>query len=275
MTWTPPVKALEWDILALEAMVDMEALGGAMEVWAWVTEVSGGVSEALEEATEDLVDMEDLEVLVDLDLHLMVLECPPMASEEDMEELAHTVMVVQVPFTGCQDLVGRVVIMHLLQPMVVSLLPMVPKNLLMALNHLLMVLSHLHMAANLLLMVHLVHKLNHNQAMVLVRGQPMMQLLRLMHLLPTAFLLAMGGNLLLMELRNLLMVLSHLLMVPNLLHTAPNLLHIVLSHLCMEVLSSNLSSSLLLYLRLDKLDQCNLCKLCSSSTRLVSLNVDA
>merc|ERR1719234_2458733 len=118
--------------------------------------------------------------------------------------------------------------------------------------------------------------------MVLVQGQPMMQLLQLMHLLPTAFLLAMGVNLLLMELRNLHMVLSHLLMVlshlhmvPNLLHTAPNLLHIVLSHLCMEVLSSNLSSSLLLYLRPDKLDQCNMCKLCSSSTRLVSLNVDA
>merc|ERR1719180_105251 len=122
------------------------------------------------------------------------------------------------------------------------------------------------MARNLLPMMHLV--LNHNQATVLVQGQPMMQLLQLMHLLPTAFLLAMGVNL-------LLMVLSNLHMVPNLLHTAPNLLHIVLSHLCMEVLSSNLSSSLLLYLRLDKLDQCNLCKLCSLSTRLVSLNVDA
>merc|ERR1719489_236680 len=78
----------------------------------------------------------------------------------------------------------------------------------------------------------MVHKLNHNQAMVLVQGQPMMQLLRLMHLLPTAFLLAMGGNLLLMELRNLHMVLNHLLMVLshlhmalNLLHMAPNLLH--------------------------------------------------
>merc|ERR1719180_328880 len=250
MTWTPPVKALEWDILAMEV----------------------------------LVDMEDLEVLVDLELHLMVLECPPMASEEDMGELAHTAMVVQAPFMGCQDLEGRVVIMHLLQPMVVSLLPMVPKNLLMALNHLLMVLSHLHMAPNLLLMVHLVHKLNHNQAMVLVQGQPMMQLLRLMHLLPTAFLLAMGGNLLLMELRNLLMVLNHLLMVLSHLHMALNLLHMAhnLLHMAhnlalssnLEVLSSNLSSSLLLYLRLDQLDQCNLCKIRSSSTRLVSLNVD-
>merc|ERR1719352_1693058 len=160
MTWTPPVKALEWDILALEAMADMEASGGAMEVWAWVTEVSGGVSEALEEATEDLVDMEDLEVLVDLDLHLMVLECPPMGSEEDMEELAHTAMVVQVPFTGCQDLEGRVVIMHLLQPMVVSLLLMVLRNLHMVPNLLLMAPNLLLMALNLLLMMHLLHKLN-------------------------------------------------------------------------------------------------------------------
>merc|ERR1719234_609676 len=155
MTWTPPVKALEWDILALEAMADMEASEGAMEVWAWVMEVSGGVSEAMEEATADLVDMEDLEVTVDLDLHLTVLECPLMALEEDMEELAHTAMEVQVPFMGCQDTVGKGDIMHLLQPMVGSLL--------------------------LLL-------LNHNQAMVLVQGQPMMQLLQLMHLLPTAFL---------------------------------------------------------------------------------------
>merc|ERR1719234_96025 len=83
-------------------------------------------------------------------------------------------------------------------------------------------------------MMHLV--LNHNQAMVLVQDQPMMQLLPLMHLLPTAFLLAMGVNL--------------LLMVHNL-ELSSNL----------EVLSSHLSSSLLLYLRLDQLDQCNLCKL--------------
>merc|ERR1719376_816467 len=120
----------------------------------------------------------------------------------------------------------------------------------------------------------MVHKLNHNQAMVMVQGQPMMQLLRLMHLLPTAFLLAMGGNLLLMELRNLHMVLSHLHMALNLLHMAPNLLHmahnLVLSS-NLEVLSSNLSSSLLLYLRLDQLDQCNLCKPRSSinSTSLI------
>merc|ERR1719234_631380 len=216
MTWTPPVKALEWDILALEAMADMEASEGAMEVWAWVMEVSGGVSEAMEEATADLVDMEDLEVTVDLDLHLMVLECPLMALEEDMEELAHTAMVVQVPFTGCQDSEGKGDIMHILQPMVGSLL--------------LMVLSHLHMAPNLLLMMHLV--LNHNQAMVLVQDQPMMQLLQLMHLLPTVFLLAMVVSLLLMELRNL-----H--MAPNILELSNNL-----------ELSSNLSSSLLLYLRL-------------------------
>merc|ERR1712192_137539 len=127
---------------------------------------------------------------------------------------------------------GRVVIMHLLQPMVVSLLPMVPK-------------------------------INHNQAMVLVQGQPMMQLLRLMHLLPTAFLLAMGGNL-------LHMAFNLLHMAHNLLHMAHNLLHMAHN----LVLSSNLSSSLLLYLRLDQLDQCNLCKPRSSSTRLVSLNVD-
>merc|ERR1719234_1606519 len=179
MTWTPPVKALEWDILALEAMAVMEAL---------------------EEATEDLVDMEDLEVSVDLDLHLTVLECPLMALEEDMEELAHTAMVVQVPFTGCQDSEGRGDTMHLLQPMVGSLLLMVLRNLCMALS--------------LLLMMHLLHKL---------RCHP-------------------------------LMVLSHLHMAPNLLHMAPNLLHMAHN---LEV-SSNLSSSLLLYLRLDQLDQCNL-----------------
>merc|ERR1719234_537358 len=252
MTWTPPVKALEWDILALEAMADMEASGGAMEVWAWVMEVSGGVSEAMEEATADLVDMEDLEVTVDLDLHLMVLECPLMALEEDMEELAHTAMVVQVPFTGCQDSEGKGDIMHILQPMVGSLLLMVLSHLHMAPNLLLM-------APNLLLMMHLV--LNHNQAMVLVQDQPMMQLLQLMHLLPTVFLLAMVVSLLHMVLNllhtvpNLLhMVLNLLLMVLNLLHMAPNILELSNN---LE-LSSNLSSSLLLYLRLDQLDQCNL-----------------
>merc|ERR1719234_3055533 len=120
MTWTLPVMALEWDTLALEAMVDMEASEGAMDVWAWVMEVleaSEGVLEGMEEATEVLVDME---VLVDLDLHFMVLECPLMASEEDMEELAHTAMVVQAPFLGCQDLEGRGDIMLKLQPMVLS-----------------------------------------------------------------------------------------------------------------------------------------------------------
>merc|ERR1719234_363477 len=151
-----------------------------MEVWAWVLE-------ALEEATEDLGDMEDLEVSVDLGLHLTGLECPLMALEEDMEELAHTAMVVQVPFTGCQDSEGRGDTMHLLQPMVGSLL--------------LMELRNLHMAPNLL------------------------------H-----------------------MVLSHLCMALSLLHMAPNLLHMAHN---LEV-SSNLSSSLLLYLRLDQLDQCNL-----------------
>merc|ERR550517_1344769 len=179
MTLTPQVEALEWDILALEAMVVMEDLAEVMEDSAWVMEVSGGVTEAMEGAMEDLVDMEDLEVLVDLDLHPTDLECPLMASEEDMGELAHTAMVVQVPFMGCQDSEGRGDITHLLQLMVGNLLLMVLKNLLMALNllmvpnHLLMVLSHLHMVLNLLLMMHLLHKLNPNQAMVPVQGQPM------------------------------------------------------------------------------------------------------
>merc|ERR1712192_361936 len=137
------------------------------------------------------------------------LECPLMALEEDMEELAHTAMVVQVPFTGCQDSEGRGDIMILLQPMVGRLLHMVPNLLLMALNLLLM-------ALNLLLMMHLLHKLNLNQAMVLVQGQPMTHLLQHMHLLPTAFLLAM-------VLSHPLMVLSHLHMAPNLLHMAHNL----------------------------------------------------
>merc|ERR1712181_63421 len=202
---------------------------------------------------------EDLEVTVDLDLHLTVLECPLMALEEDMEELAHTAMVVQVPFTGCQDSEGRVDIMLLLQPMVGSLLLMVLRNLHMVPNLLLMALNLLLMALNLLLMMHLLHKLNLNQAMVLVQGQPMMHLLQHMHLLPTAFLLAMVVSLLLMELMSLHMVLSHPLMVLSHLHMAPNLLHMahnleVSSNL--EVLSSNLP----LYLRLYQLDQCNLCK---------------
>merc|ERR1711887_135854 len=100
MILTRQVEALEWDILALEAMVVMEDLAEVMEDL-------GGVIEAMEGAMEDLVDMEDLEVLGDLDLHLMVLECTLMASEQDMGELAHTAMVVQVPFMGCQDLEVR------------------------------------------------------------------------------------------------------------------------------------------------------------------------
>merc|ERR1719234_2721036 len=106
-----------------------------------------------------------------------------------MEELAHTAMVVQVPFTGCQDSEGKGDIMHLLQPMVGSLLLMVLSHLHMAPNLLHMAPNLLLMAPKLLLMMHLL--LNHNQAMVLVPGQRMMQLLRLMRLLPTAFLLAM------------------------------------------------------------------------------------
>merc|ERR1719193_792580 len=123
-----------------------------MEDSAWVMEVLGGVTEALEVMVvmEDLVDMEDMEVLEDLDLHLMVLECHLMASEEDMGELAHTATVVQVPFMGCQDLEVRGDITHLLQLMVVNLLLMVLKNLLT-------VLSHLHTALNLLPMMHLLH----------------------------------------------------------------------------------------------------------------------
>merc|ERR1719234_447224 len=203
--------------------------------------------------------MEDLEISVDLDLHLTVLECPLMALEEDMEELAHTTMVVQVPFTGCQDSEGRGDIMHLLQLMVGKLLLMELRNLHMAPNLLLIALSHLCMALNLLHMMHLLH--NHNQAMVLVQGQPMMQLLQLMHLLPTAFLLAMVVSLLLMELMSLHMVLSHPLMVLSHLHMAPNLLHMAhhLLHMAHNLeVSSNLSSSLLLYMRLDQLDQCSL-----------------
>merc|ERR1712192_289427 len=146
---------------------------------------------------------------------------------------------------GCQDSEGRVDIMLLLQLMVGRNLHMVPNLLLMALNLLLM-------ALNLLLMMHLLHKLNLNQAMVLVQGQPMMHLLQHIHLLPTAFLLAMVVSLLLMELMSLHMVLSHLHMAPNLLHMAHNLE--VSSNL--EVLSSNLP----LYLRLYQLDRCNLCK---------------
>merc|ERR1719239_703955 len=192
MTLTPQVEALEWDILALEGLEAMVV----MEDLAWVMEVLGGVTEAMEEAMEDLVDMEDMEVLE-------VLECHLMASEEDMGELAHTATVVQVLFMGCPDLEVRGDITHLLQLMVDNLMLMVLKNLLMALNllmvpnHLLMVLSHLHTALNLLLMMHLLHKLNPTQPMVLVQGQPMMQLLLLMLLLPTAFLLVMVVSLLL------------------------------------------------------------------------------
>merc|ERR1719209_2522155 len=149
MILTPQVEALKWDILALEVMVVMEDLAEVMEDTAWVMEVSGGVTEALEGAMEDLVDMEDLEVLGDFNLHFMVLECLLMASEVDMGELAHTAMVVQVPFMGCQDLEVRGDITHLLQFMVGRLLLMVLKNLLMALN-LLMVPNHLHMVLNLL-----------------------------------------------------------------------------------------------------------------------------
>merc|ERR1712055_698143 len=112
-------------------------------------EVSGGVTEAMEGAMEYLVDME---VLEDWELHLMVLECPLMASEEDMGELAHTAKVVQVPFMGCQDLEGRGDITHLLQLMVGNLLLMV---------------------LNLLLMMYLLPKLNLTQPMQPVQGQPM------------------------------------------------------------------------------------------------------
>merc|ERR1711970_648856 len=132
-----------------------------MEDLAWVMEVLGGVIEAM----EHLVDMEDLGVL---GVHLMVLECPLMALEEDMGELAHIAMVVQVLFMGCQDLEVRGDITHLLQLMVGNLLLMVLKNLFMVLN-LPMVLNHLPM-------MYLLLKLNPNQAMVLAQDQPMMQL---------------------------------------------------------------------------------------------------
>merc|ERR1719285_1551547 len=220
MILTPQVEALEWDILALEAMVVMEDLA---------------------------VDMEDLEVLGDLDLHLMVLECRLMASEEDMGELAHTAMVVQVLFMGCQDLVVRGDITHLL-------LLMVLKNLLMVPNHLLMVLSYPRTVLNLLMVMHLLHKLNPNQAMVLVQGQPMMQLLQLMLLLPTVFLLATVVSLLLSNSR---VVSSSSQELSSNLEPSNNLVELSNN---LEGPSSSLSSNLhpLPYLRLD---QCNLCRL--------------
>merc|ERR1719391_1297505 len=94
MTSTLPAEALEGDIMVL---------GGAMA--------------ALEEVAEDL------EVL---DFHLMALECLLLVSEEDMEELAHTLMVAQALYMACQDLEGRGDIMHKLQLMVGNLLLTVP-----------------------------------------------------------------------------------------------------------------------------------------------------
>merc|ERR1719342_704626 len=149
----------------------MEALGGVMEVL-------GEATVALEWGTEDL------EVL---DPRHMVLECIHMASEEDMEELAHTPMVAQVPYMVCQDLEGRGDIMHRLQLMVGSLLLTAPNLQFMAPNLQFMMLNLQFMALNLLLL---------NPLPPTVQGLLTMQLLLPMHPLPTVFLLAMVVNLL-------------------------------------------------------------------------------
>jgi len=173
MTLTLPAKALEGDILALGgAMAALEEDTVDMEVLEEVMEDLGGVMEVLGEATVALEwGMEDLEVL---DLHHMVLECLHMALEEDMEELAHTLMVAQALYMACQDLEGRGDIMHRLQLMVGSLLLTAPNLQFMALNLLLL-----------------------NPLPPTVQGLLTMQPLRPMHPLPTVFLLAMVVNLLL------------------------------------------------------------------------------
>merc|ERR1712002_1292339 len=133
--------------------------------------------EVLERAMEALEDMEgvsgNLEDMVVLDIHLM-------ASEEDILEWAHTLMVVQVLFMECQDM-GRWHTAHRLQLMVHKLL-------LTTHNHKLMTHNLLH------LMQPLPH--NHLQPMealelALPRGRLMTQLLQPMRLLHTVFLLAM------------------------------------------------------------------------------------
>jgi len=175
MTSMLPAKALEGDILVLGgAMAALEEDTVDMEVM----EALGGVMEVLGEATVALEwGTEDLEVL---DPRHMVLECIHMASEEDMVELGHTLMVAQALYMVCQDLEGRGDIMHRLQLMVGSLLHTAPNLQFMMLNLQLM-------ALNLLLL---------NPLPPTVQGLLMMQLLRPMHPLPTVFLLAMVVNLL-------------------------------------------------------------------------------
>merc|ERR1719342_181684 len=118
-------------------------------------EVSGEATGALEWG------MEDLEVL---DLHHMALECLLMALEEDMEELAHTLMVAQVLYMACQDLEGRGDIMHRLQLMVGNLLLTVPNLQFTAPNLQFMVLNLQLMALNILL---------HNPPPPMVQGLPL------------------------------------------------------------------------------------------------------
>merc|ERR1719341_1391240 len=123
--------------------------------------------------------VEDLEVMEDLDFHLTAseedmegLDVHLMALEEVMVELAPTPMVVQVLYMECQDMGGRGDTTHRLQPMVPNLLPMI---------------------RNLLLMMHLLlhNHLQPMQALQLPQGRLMTHLPRLMHPLPTIFLLAM------------------------------------------------------------------------------------
>ena len=212
MTSTLPAEALEGDIMVLGgAMAALEEVTVDMEDLEEVTEDLGGVMEVLGEATVALEwGTEDLEVL---DLHHMVLECLPMASEEDMVELGHTLMVAQALYMVCQDLEGRGDIMHRLQLMVGSLLHTAPNLQFMMLNLQLM-------ALNLLLL---------NPLPPTVQGLLMMQLLRPMHPLPTVFLLAMVVNLLRssssLELSSSLGVSNSSLVASNCLEPSNNLRH--------------------------------------------------
>merc|ERR1719348_2649088 len=90
-----------------------------------VTEVLGEATVALEWGTEDLEG---------LDPRHMVLECIHMASEEDMVELGHTLMVAQALYMVCQVLEGRGDIMPRLQLMVDNLLLTTPDLQFMAPN---------------------------------------------------------------------------------------------------------------------------------------------
>ena len=219
MTSTLPAEALEGDIMVLGgAMAALEEVTVDMEVLEEVTEDLGGVMEVLGEATVALEwGTEDLEVL---DPRHMVLECIPMALEEDMVELGHTLMVAQALYMVCQDLEGRGDIMHRLQLMVGSLLLTAPNLLSMAPNLQFMMLNLQLMALNLLLL---------NPLPPTVQGLLMMQLLRPMHPLPTVFLLAMVVNLLRssssLELSSSLGVSNSSLVASNCLEPSNNLRH--------------------------------------------------